>query len=68
VLGGHSCQHEVGSKFNPQDSQVPLPRADLDAAGDGFAATYIGEEALKLVEDSALMADRIVDMVRIDMS
>jgi hypothetical protein len=40
----------------------------LDAAGDGFAATYIGEEALKLVEDSALMADRIVDMVRIDMS
>jgi hypothetical protein len=44
------------------------PRADLDAAGDGFTMTCTGEEALKLVEDSALTADRIVDMVTIDMS
>jgi hypothetical protein len=44
------------------------PRADLDAAGDGFMMTCTGEEALKLVEDSALTADRIVDMVPIDMS
>jgi hypothetical protein len=28
--------------------------------------TCTGEEALKLVEDSNSMADRIVDMVRID--
>jgi hypothetical protein len=44
------------------------PRADLDAVGNGFAATCISKEALKLVEDSALMADHIIDMVRIDMS
>jgi hypothetical protein len=44
------------------------PRADLDAAGDGFTMTCTGEEALRLVEDSALTADRIVDMVPIDMS
>jgi hypothetical protein len=44
------------------------PRADLDVVGDGFAVTCISEEALKLVEDSALMADRIGDMVLIDMS
>jgi hypothetical protein len=41
---------------------------DLDAASDGFAATCAGEEALKPMEDSALTANRIVDMVRIDIS
>jgi hypothetical protein len=44
------------------------PRADLDATGGGFEVTCTGEEALKLVEDSDSMADRIVDMVGIDMS
>jgi hypothetical protein len=44
------------------------PRADLDAAGEGFVATYTSEESLKLVEDSDSMADCIVDMVQIDMS
>jgi hypothetical protein len=44
------------------------PRADFNAAGDDFAVTCTGEEALKLVEDSALMVDRIVDMIPIDMS
>jgi hypothetical protein len=44
------------------------PRADLDAVGDGFAVTCISEENLKLMEDSALIADRIVDMVPVDMS
>jgi hypothetical protein len=43
-------------------------RANLDAAGEGFAVTCIGEEAFKLVEDFALTADRIVDMVPKDMS
>jgi hypothetical protein len=29
------------------------PRADLDAAGEGFATTCIDKDALKLVEDLA---------------
>jgi hypothetical protein len=44
------------------------PRADLDVAGDGFVMTCNGEESLKLVKDSAFTADRIIDMVHIDMS
>jgi hypothetical protein len=44
------------------------PRDDLDAAGDDFATTCTDKEALKLVEDSTLMVDHIVDMVPIDMS
>jgi hypothetical protein len=43
------------------------PRVNLDAAGDSFAVTCTGVEALKLVEDFDLMADCIVDMVPIDM-
>jgi hypothetical protein len=39
----------------------------LGAVGEGFAASYTDEEALKLVEDSAMMADRIVDMLPVDM-
>jgi hypothetical protein len=39
------------------------PRVDLDVAGDGFAATYTDEEGLKLVKDSTLTVDRIVEMV-----
>jgi hypothetical protein len=34
---------------------------------DGFAATCTEEDALKLMEDAALMAGRIVDMVLIHM-
>jgi hypothetical protein len=44
------------------------PRADLDTAGEDFAVTCTDEEALKLVEDSAMMDDRILDMVLVDMS
>jgi hypothetical protein len=43
------------------------PRPDLDTVGDGFAVTCTEEEALKLVEDSALMVERIVDMVPVQM-
>jgi hypothetical protein len=68
VPGGNSRQHEAGSEFNTRDSQVPLPRADLDAAGEGFAAICTGEEALKLVEDSDSTTDHIVDMDQIEMS
>jgi hypothetical protein len=44
------------------------PRADLDAAGEGFTATCSDNEALKLIEDSAMMAERIVDMFPVYMS
>jgi hypothetical protein len=44
------------------------PRADLDAAGEGFTVTYSDEEALKLIEDSAVMVGHIVDMLGVDMS
>jgi hypothetical protein len=44
------------------------PRADLDATGEGFTATCSDEEALKRVEDSAVMAGHIVDMLGVDMS
>jgi hypothetical protein len=44
------------------------PRADLDVAGEGFVATYNDEEALKLIEDSAMTVGHIVDMLPIDMS
>jgi hypothetical protein len=40
----------------------------LDAAGEGFIATCSDEEVLKLVEDSAVTAGHIVDMLGVDMS
>jgi hypothetical protein len=40
----------------------------LDVAGEGFVATCSDEEALKLVEDSAVMAGHIVDMLGVDTS
>jgi hypothetical protein len=44
------------------------PRADLDAADEGFAATCSDEEALKLIEDSVVTVGHIVDMLIVDMS
>jgi hypothetical protein len=44
------------------------PRADLDTTGEGFAVTCSDEEALKLVEDSAMTARHVVDMLGVDMS
>jgi hypothetical protein len=44
------------------------PRADLDAAGEGFAATCSEDEANKLVEDSTVTATRVIEMLLIDMS
>ena len=43
-------------------------RANLDTTGEGFAVTCSDEEALKLIEDSAVMAGHIIDMLPIDMS
>jgi hypothetical protein len=36
--------------------------------GEGFTTTCSDEEALKLVEDSAVMAGHVVDMLGVDMS
>jgi hypothetical protein len=44
------------------------PRANLDAAGEGFAVTCSDEEALKLVEDSTKTAGQVVDMLGVNMS
>jgi hypothetical protein len=44
------------------------PRADLDVAGEGFVVTHSDEEALKLIEDSAITTRHIIGMLRIDMS
>jgi hypothetical protein len=43
-------------------------RADLDVAGVGFTPTCSNEEALKVVEDSAKIADQVVDMLGVNMS
>jgi hypothetical protein len=32
------------------------PRANLDVVGEGFTVTYSDKEALKLIEDSVVMA------------
>jgi hypothetical protein len=37
-------------------------------AGEGFIVTCSGKEALRLVEDSAMTAGHIVDMLLVDMS
>jgi hypothetical protein len=45
-----------------------FPRADSDAAGEIFTMTYSNQEALKLIEDSAVMAGHFMDMLGVDMS
>jgi hypothetical protein len=44
------------------------PRADLDMVGEGFTATYSEDEANKLVEDSAVAASQVMEMIPIDMT
>jgi hypothetical protein len=44
------------------------PRADLDAPGEGFAATCSDEEDSKLIEDSVVAVGHIKDMLGVDMS
>jgi hypothetical protein len=44
------------------------PWADLDAAGEGFTVTYSNQEALVLIEDSAMIARHIMDIPGVDMS
>jgi hypothetical protein len=40
----------------------------LDVVGEGFAVTFFEDETNKLVEDSAVMASRVVEMLPINMS
>jgi hypothetical protein len=40
----------------------------LDAVGEGFTATCGDDEALKLIEDSAVTARHVVVMLPVDMS
>jgi hypothetical protein len=40
----------------------------LDAAGEGFVATYSNDEALKLIDDSTVKVERIIDVLLADMS
>jgi hypothetical protein len=44
------------------------PWTDLDVSSEGFTTTCSDEEALKLIEDSAVTAGHIVDMLPVDMS
>jgi hypothetical protein len=44
------------------------PRANLDMAGEGFAATCTEDKANKLVEDSAMMVSHVMEMLPIIMS
>jgi hypothetical protein len=40
----------------------------MDVAAEGFTMTCSDEEALKLVEGSAMMAGQVVDMLGVEMS
>jgi hypothetical protein len=44
------------------------PQVGLDAVGEGFTVTCSNEETLKLVEDSAMTARQVIDMLGVDMS
>jgi hypothetical protein len=44
------------------------PWANLDVMGEGFTVTWSDEEAIKLIEDSAVMAGHGVDMLGVDTS
>jgi hypothetical protein len=44
------------------------PRADLDATSEGFVATCTDEGVFKLIEDSTMMAEHIIEMLSIGMS
>jgi hypothetical protein len=55
VLGDYSHQYETIDECHSRNPEVSIPQADLDAVGEGFAVTCSNEEALKLVEDSAVM-------------
>jgi hypothetical protein len=44
------------------------PQTNLVNMGEGFAATCSEDEAHKLVEDSAVTAGQVIEMIPVDMS
>jgi hypothetical protein len=64
----YHLQHEESVKLDSQDPDVPLPQADLDVVGNGFAATCTEEEAGKLVEDSTETTSQVIKMLPVVMS
>jgi hypothetical protein len=42
------------------------PQADLDVAGEGFATTCTEEEANKLIEDSAVTTDQVMELLPVN--
>jgi hypothetical protein len=44
------------------------PRADLDAMDEDFTISCTDEEASKLVENSTVMANQIIEMLLVDKS
>jgi hypothetical protein len=44
------------------------PLADLDVMSEALTVTCSDEEALKLIEDSAMTAGQVIDMLGVDMS
>jgi hypothetical protein len=68
VLRDYLRQHKPIGESDSRDLEVPIPPSDLDAAGEGFAATCSVDDALKLIEDSVVTVEHIVNMLPIDMS
>jgi hypothetical protein len=56
-------EYVEGIESDSGHPEVAVPRADLVAAGEGFAATCIREEAEALVVSFLDMADKIVEMI-----
>jgi hypothetical protein len=44
------------------------PQANLDVAGEGFIVTCSEDEANKLVDDSTVMATRVIEMLPVNLS
>jgi hypothetical protein len=43
-------------------------QANMDVVGEGFTVTFTDKEALKLMEDSTILVDWIVEMILVDKS
>jgi hypothetical protein len=68
VSRNYSSQYEAVGESDSQDFDVPIPTGRLGRCGQGFTVTCSDIEAIKLIEDSAVMAGQVVDMLGVDMS
>jgi hypothetical protein len=68
VSRDYSRQYEAVDESNSHDFEVPISTGRHGHGGEGFVVTYSDEEALKLVEDSAMMVGLVFDMLGVDMS